>query len=71
MKLCEFFNVQEGYFYGEEKEVDKVRELINELIDNKIIADPDEIPDNVAKLILDAIRMEIRMKQIKEKGQEN
>jgi transcriptional regulator with XRE-family HTH domain len=66
LKFCEFFNIDESYFYGEAKEPDKVRQLINELIDNKIIDDADNIPDSVARLILDAIRMEIRMKKIKE-----
>lgn len=66
MKFCEFFNVKEGFFYNEEEDKDIVRELIDSLVDEGIISDPDHISDNVAKMIIDAVKMDLRKKQAKE-----
>jgi len=67
--LAEYFNVTEEYLYGEDikpKEKDKVRELIDELMNTGVLNDPDNIPDNIERLIMDQIRIELRMKKIKE-----
>lgn len=68
-KLSAYFSVDEGFFYGEEIKVDKVRQLIDELIDKKIINDPNKISEDVVDMIMDAVKMEVRLKRIeKEQG---
>jgi len=66
-KLAVYFNVDENYLYGEDlKEVDKVRELINDLMSQGIIKNAEDINGDIAGLILEAVKSEIRMTKLKE-----
>lgn len=67
-KIAEFFGITIGELFGDEvvKEYDPVRELLDRLVAQKIITDPDNIPESVAKMIIDAVRMDMRMKQAKQ-----
>lgn len=72
-QICKIYNIDISYFTGEstvvekpvEKEDDPVRDLLNKLVEQKIITDPDNIPESVVKIIMDAVRMDLRMQQIK------
>lgn len=70
-KLCDYFNIKISELFGEEPTViekpvkDEVSKLMERLLEEKIITDPDNIPEPVAKLILDAVRMDLRLKQLR------
>lgn len=69
LKFCDLFGVQEAYF-DDEQEIDKVRQLIDELRLQGILTSAEDVKDDVAELILNAVRMEITLKKLK-KEQDN
>jgi transcriptional regulator with XRE-family HTH domain len=67
-KLSEIFEVPIVYWFQDSEIInndkDNVTALLDRLIRNKTITDPDDIPEPVAKMILDAVRMDLRMRQL-------
>jgi transcriptional regulator with XRE-family HTH domain len=65
LKFAKYFNVDELYFYGEQKPTDTVRELIEQLKRQGVLNEAQDVKDEVAELILNAVRMDITLNKIK------
>lgn len=63
-KFCDLFNVQEAYFF-DDIEIDPVREIIENLKREGILKEAEDIKDDVAQLILDTVKTEMRLAKLK------
>lgn len=62
-KMCEIFSIPKSYWYGENPQPvknDNVTMLIDMLIKNGTIKDPDHIPNEVFEMIKNAAIMDIK-----------
>jgi transcriptional regulator with XRE-family HTH domain len=63
-KFCDLFGVEYEYFF-DDVEVDPVRQLLNSLKREGILKDAEDVSGDVAALILDTVKSEIRLNKLK------
>ncbi|AKA69813.1 helix-turn-helix domain-containing protein [Clostridium scatologenes] len=64
-KFAQYFDIEFDTFYDvEPQEKDVVSKLLDELIEKGYIEDPDKISDIVVKMIMDAVKIDIRKRQL-------
>lgn len=65
------FNVPREYFFGTEtiivEKKDDVSLLIDRLVSEGIIQDPNDISEEIAEIIINAVKQDLRMRKLKEK----
>jgi transcriptional regulator with XRE-family HTH domain len=68
--IIQMFNVPREYFYGTETIVvekkDDVSLLIDKLVNEGIIKDPNDISEEIAEIIINAVKQDLRMRKLKE-----
>lgn len=66
-KIADFFDVSLGYLNGKREFID---DFITSLVNEGIITDPDNIDDETANMILNAVKAEVALKIKKHKKDE-